>query len=69
MEPPQTEIKYIIYSKVLEIKQMVDVWFVHFEGSRESLNLGSEKPAWNVGDTVKITFKRTSHAKPSQSPE
>ena len=33
-------------------------WFVHFEGSSESINFGPEKPAWQDGDEIEITFER-----------
>lgn len=33
-------------------------WFVHFIGSNEAIRFGDEKPDWNVGDKVKITFER-----------
>jgi hypothetical protein len=33
-------------------------WFVHFEGSREALSFGEEKPEWEVGDKVHITFMK-----------
>lgn len=33
-------------------------WFVHFEGSWESLYFGDVKPNFDKGDAVKITFER-----------
>lgn len=33
-------------------------WFVHFGGSHEKMNFGAEKPDFNVGDSVKITFEK-----------
>lgn len=33
-------------------------WFVTFDGSYEALYFGSEKPGFDKGDKVKITFER-----------
>ena len=33
-------------------------WFIQFEGSAESIKLFDEKPEWNVGDAVRISFER-----------
>jgi hypothetical protein len=33
-------------------------WFVHFEGSRELIFFGMEKPQLYKGDKIKITFER-----------
>jgi len=70
MEPPQaaleTIVKYIVVTRVLSIKWLDDHpegWFVHFEGSRESLNFGLERPVWEVGDVIEISFhKKEPHA-------
>lgn len=40
-------------------------WFVAFEGSREALHFGYEKPPIEVGEEFKITFEKVHHAKPS----
>ena len=62
MESPKESIRfqYTVLTKVLEIKWL-DIpkgWFVHFDGSRESINFGSEPPTWTTGDIIKITFER-----------
>lgn len=66
MESVEAEVKkhtihicYAIYAKIVSIKWMnnPDGWFVHFEGSRESLNFGIERPLWSEGQVVKITFQ------------
>jgi len=69
MEPAQAPlnptVKYIVVTRVLEIKWLnhPDGWYVHFEGSRESLNFGIDRPAWDVGDVIEISFhKKESHA-------
>lgn len=36
-------------------------WFVRFEGSWESIFLGDTKPAFVVGDRVKISFEKVTH--------
>lgn len=33
-------------------------WFVHFQGSHESIFFGDAKPDFNAGDIVKISFQR-----------
>lgn len=37
-------------------------WFVTFEGSRESLFLGLEKPSLAKGDEVEIIIRKKAHA-------
>lgn len=43
-------------------------WFVTFEGSRESLFLGIEKPSLAKGDEVEITIRKKAHADSIQAP-
>lgn len=61
------KIQYSIWAivKRIEWRNQPDGWFVQFEGSWESLNFGIEHPAWDVGDTVKITFQ---HQEPECPP-
>lgn len=33
-------------------------WFINFEGSFESLYFGPDKPHWQEGDEIKITFAK-----------
>lgn len=33
-------------------------WYVHFEGSYESLNFGNERPPFKEGDTIRISFEK-----------
>jgi hypothetical protein len=40
-------------------------WYVLFEGSQECLYFGETQPELKAGDKVKISFERTSNAKPS----
>jgi hypothetical protein len=51
--------RFIIYS---QIKKMFELpnngWFIHLEGSRESLFLGAEKPPFEVGDLIKISIEK-----------
>ncbi len=63
MESAKATIKvnHIVYTKVINTKPVNENfpdgdWWVHFDGSRESLMFPSY--AFNVGDKVKITFER-----------
>ena len=49
---------------MLKIKGPSQGWFVVFEGSREALHFGDEKPNFDVGDEIKITFEKVNNAKP-----
>lgn len=78
MEPVKTKITLLwrVYTTVVGIKEMNQVvewkedavigrslgWFVHFEGSRESIHFGFEKPDIEVGDKFKITFEKVQDA-------
>ena len=33
-------------------------WFLYLEGSYEAIHMGAEKPEFNPGDRVKITFEK-----------
>lgn len=33
-------------------------WYASFKGSYEALHFGSEKPWFDIGDKIKITFQR-----------
>ncbi len=68
-QPLDVRVQYTVLTKVQEIKWLnqPDGWFVHFEGSRESLNFGIERPQWEVGQQIKITFEGLD-AKPSEPP-
>ena len=52
--------RYHIHAVVEAIYQPTGAtnWFVHFEGSREALSFGPDKPEWEVGDRVHITFMK-----------
>ena len=64
MEPPQTQVTvFVIYVRVDHVELHPDGWYVHFDGSWESINLGPDKP-FDEGDRVKITFEKVTHAKP-----
>jgi hypothetical protein len=54
------KINYVLYVKVMKVewRNRPDGWFVHFEGSWESINFGIEHPQFEVGDHIKITFDR-----------
>jgi hypothetical protein len=58
MEPAKTKIRYIIEVEVVSVIQDMGVWWVHFLGSWESLQLGEEKPDFKAGDKVRITIER-----------
>jgi len=51
------KINQVVYTKVEEIVERNDQWWVHFEGSRESMCFGATKP-WDQGDEIKITFEK-----------
>lgn len=46
-----------IGDEVMTQKQSLG-WFVHFQGSHESIFFGDEKPDFAVDDIVVITFRR-----------
>lgn len=50
--------RYHITTNVLKTFQIKGTWFVHFEGSWESLAVGLEEPDMKAGDSVHITFER-----------
>ncbi len=72
----EPRIIYVIFAKVQKLAEKFDMlfnqstgktergeslgWYVQFEGSTESIYLSHDKPAWAVGDTVKISFERQS---------
>jgi len=33
-------------------------WFVHLDGSNEAICLGDERPAFKVGDAIRITIEK-----------
>lgn len=43
-------------------------WFLWLTGSHEAIHLGYEKPAFQTGDRVKITFEKVPDALPVQAP-
>lgn len=64
---PDFIVRYIVQTKVELVKVFNDHWWVHFEGSRESLafNHKDEPAPFTVGDDVQITFQKVEHhAKP-----
>jgi hypothetical protein len=65
MEPVEATINivYVVYTKVNEVKEINDLFYVHFEGSRESIAF--PVPAFSKGDEVKITFAKVSKCQPS----
>lgn len=73
MECVETEIREVrvqwaIYTKVCDVKEIDGKFFVHFDGSRESLCFGSE-PSFKIGDDVRISFEKVMpYAKPSKPP-
>lgn len=65
MSGVEAEVRYHINPKVVSIKwqNQPDGWFVHFDGSWESMNFGIEQPPWEVGDVIHITFMKVPNAK------
>lgn len=60
MEPTDRKVRYVIETKVMKVFQTGDMWFVHFQGSWESLAIGLEEPDMKAGDLVRITFEKVS---------
>ena len=44
--------------KEAEFQTISRGWFVQFEGSLESIRFGAQKPDWQEGDEIAITFRR-----------
>ena len=61
MEPAGTKIRYVIYTTVRKVDKVPIGYFVHFDGSHESIYLGDEATLV-VGDKVKITFEKVDNA-------
>jgi hypothetical protein len=61
MESTEAEVKvrevWVFQTSVRAIFQREEEWWVQLEGSRESLKIGP-RPAWNVGDKVKVTMEK-----------
>ena len=59
-------INWIVNTTVIDVRMIEDQWFVHFDGSRESMAFGhkSEPKPFEIGDEVEITFRKVKHAKP-----
>lgn len=62
------KVRFIINVPVTKVEKIGDLWYAHFQGSWESLALGTEKP-FEVGDMVKITFEKVENDQPSQPSE
>lgn len=60
MESVETKVRtlYVITTSLTKLFEDGNRWFVHLDGSRESLSLGTEKPDLNVGDKIKITLEK-----------
>lgn len=55
----RTEAVYVTgQGKEAVFSEVVKGWYVHFDGSRESIYLGMEKPDLEIGSEVEITIKR-----------
>lgn len=65
---PEFYIRHVIYTVVEDVTEKDGQWWVHFEGSRESMAFGTEKP-YEKGEKIKITFERVHDAQPRQSPK
>lgn len=58
MESAEAPVKYIIDTTVTKTFRLGDLWYVHFDGSWESLSLGRDEPNMKPGDKVRITIQR-----------
>lgn len=70
MEPAQVPVtRYTIYTYIEDIFSSNGLYYVHLQGSHESVALGTEPLSFRPGDRVKITLEKvTTHAEPSQAP-
>jgi hypothetical protein len=68
MESDQAKVRHIINTSVIDVKVIGEHWFVHFDGSRESLAFchKSEDTPFAIGDKIKISFERIADALPSE---
>jgi len=55
--PPIRYHIHTIIEAIYQLKPLPD-WWVQFEGSHEALSFGADKPAWEVGGKVHITFMK-----------
>lgn len=63
MEPFEAEVVRLVYTTqahVLKINPAPEGWWVHFEGSRESIFFNGKTQPYKPGDRVKITFEKVS---------
>ena len=56
--------RYTIYTYVDEVFFQDGQHYAHFQGSKESIALGTEPLSLAAGDRVKITFEKVPHAQP-----
>jgi len=65
MEPSKEPIttRYSIYTYVEDIFTHDGLYYAHFQGSKESIALGTEPLSFHPGDRVKITFEKVANAK------
>lgn len=63
-------VNWIIPTTVLEVRIINNHWFVHFDGSRESIAFShkDEPKPFEPGDNVRITFEKVEHALPHPTP-
>lgn len=54
------KINYVIHTTVVNVEVISNHWYVHFDGSRESIAFShkSEPAPFTEGDEVKITFEK-----------
>lgn len=64
---PDFKTRFVVITKAETIRQVDGVWWVHFEGSRESMAFGSGEKPFQDNQPVRITFEGLD-AKPSKSP-
>ena len=61
-EPRVVPTRYTIYTYVEEVFFKDGQYYAHFQGSRESIALGTEPLSLTAGDRVKITFEKVTNA-------
>lgn len=63
LEPSIITIVWAFYVHVAKVEKIGEKYFVHFEGSWESLCFGSDAP-FKKGDLVRIEFRKVEDALP-----
>lgn len=58
-ENPLEIVRLVVYTTCSKIENHDGGWWVHLEGSWESLYIGPEVPPFREGDRIKLSIERT----------